>query len=334
MTLPTEKPPNQSNTTGNESVAIARFSVAKRTIDRATVAKKRRSVAKLVDPLQILALVVAGPRGNGKFVCPLCTSTFGRRCEMKRHVAEVHTINGARRFQCNHPSCEKSFTRKDALAKHQVVKHQGKRRFVCPTCSEKFTSRYDLSRHNIRVHSNVKKRFSCEFCKAGFSQKSQLTMHKGRVHSSNKNQGDDMVRCSPMDSLAAAAVAIAKEEEKAASLKRPSTHKETRHTGGSPTQQREAADVEASVAKRTMWMEEAAAGTLAADTLLEAASVLQPVTCPSSVTTTTTMTGMSDASIVGDGEADWEGVSDSQSEYGDKKAHCMNSGKYVEEDSN
>ena len=52
----------------------------------------------------------------------------------------------------------------------------------CSTCSERFISRSDLSRHNIRVHSNVKKRFKCEFRSAGFSQKSQLTMHKGRVH--------------------------------------------------------------------------------------------------------------------------------------------------------
>lgn len=160
---------------------------------------------KLIDPLQLLTLVVAsntadgvdlgklgvngredggiGTRAGPKFLCTICASTFGRRCELKRHIGEVHMINGARRFKCTHPSCVKSFTRKDALVKHNAVKHQGKRRFVCPTCSEKFTSRYDLSRHAVRVHSSVKKRFTCEFCNAGFSQKSQLTMHKGRVHS-------------------------------------------------------------------------------------------------------------------------------------------------------
>lgn len=140
----------------------------------------------------------------GKHGCPLCVSTFGRRCELKRHVSEVHTLSGGRRFGCRVAGCGKSFTRKDALAKHGVVKHLGKRRFVC-ACGEKFTSRYDLSRHGVRVHSDVKKRFTCEFCAAGFSQKSQLTMHKGRVH--DPAQGVDPGVAAALDA------AIAAEEE-------------------------------------------------------------------------------------------------------------------------
>lgn len=172
-------------------------------LKRKTIRKCRTQ--KVIDPLQLLTIVLAsntaegvdleklgvngtedegiGRRAGPKFLCTICASTFGRRCELKRHIGEVHMINGERRFRCTHPSCMKSFTRKDALVKHDAVKHQGKRRFVCPTCSETFTSRYDLSRHSIRVHSSVKKRFTCEFCNAGFSQKSQMTMHKGRVHS-------------------------------------------------------------------------------------------------------------------------------------------------------
>lgn len=168
--------------------------------------------------------------------CTICGSNFGRRCELKRHLSEVHTAGGARRFRCNVPDCGKSFTRKDALVKHHAVKHQGKRRFVCTRCNEKFTSRYDLSRHTIRVHSNVKKRFTCEFCDAGFSQKSQLTMHKGRVH---KHQIESQTPCNinrqdqhkspkdqqttqpqsqpphltPIDSLAAAAAMIQAQAE-------------------------------------------------------------------------------------------------------------------------
>lgn len=183
--------------------SVSQAGTAFKSTQRAPAHKRR---TRRLDPLQLLTLVVTGVtadetrlgknielngdegigiRAGSKFLCTLCTSTFGRRCELKRHIGEVHTTNGARRFRCTHPSCGKSFTRKDAVVKHYAVKHQGKRRFICPTCSERFTSRYDLSRHTVRVHSSVKKRFTCEYCKAGFSQKSQLTMHKGRVHVTN-----------------------------------------------------------------------------------------------------------------------------------------------------
>lgn len=293
MTNPNAVPhsPSHSAASANNSIALARQAVAKRTAERNSISKKRRSPIKIVDSINIIELVVSGPRGNGKFMCPLCASTFGRRCELKRHVAEVHTVDGARRFSCKHPSCGKSFTRKDALAKHETVKHQGKKRFVCPTCSEKFTSRYDLSRHNIRVHSNVKKRFTCEFCSAGFSQKSQLTMHKGRVHTPRRRDTDVISTHSSMDSLAAAAAAVAREDERQEQRRQLDINQaSTSKLSGPPTQQREAADAKVSSAKLSLPSEEVAAATLAANTLLQAAAVLQPV--PTNSTTTTTVTEM------------------------------------------
>lgn len=279
----TSSPPTPSTNESNRSVTLARQAASRR-------ADRRRRTPKTSNPLQLLALVVAATRPPSKLICPLCASTFGRRCELKRHVAEVHNLAGARRFACKYPACGKSFTRKDALAKHDIVKHQGKRRFVCPTCSEKFTSRYDLSRHNIRVHSNVKKRFTCEFCAAGFSQKSQLTMHKGRVHSAAKTPAstpppsrpctpESVESHSSIDSLAAVAVAIAKEEENIAMLHSQSAINSPRFspsTHGPPSRNRAAVDHPVSPAKRTTPKEEAAAAALAADTILEAAAALQP----------------------------------------------------------
>jgi hypothetical protein len=89
----------------------------------------------------------------------------------------------AGRLVCPSPDCDKSFSRKDALAKHQVSKHRGgPRRFICRICTEKFTSYWDMRRHDTRVHSCLPKAFMCPHCGAGFSQKSQLTMHRQRVH--------------------------------------------------------------------------------------------------------------------------------------------------------
>lgn len=191
-------------------------------------------------------------RTTTKLQCTQCGSTFGRRCELKRHLTEVHNAD-AQRYHCGYPACNKSFTRKDALAKHHGVKHEGKRQFQCPTCGETFTSRYDLSRHALRVHSSKKKRFTCGHCTAGFSQKSQLTMHKARVHRHAMTSGSVSTSCSssfvsasalarlsmpgspaPIDSLAAVAVAMVRAHER-----------------------------------------EKEAATRAADTLLEAAEVLQ-----------------------------------------------------------
>lgn len=206
----------QTQTAASKGTASGKSQIKGRTI-------RKCRTQKSLDPLQLLSLVVVnstadgvdlgklsadgnengqvGTRAGSKFLCTICGSTFGRRCELKRHIGEVHMINGGRRFRCTHPSCVKSFTRKDALVKHNAVKHQGKRRFICPTCSEKFTSRYDLSRHGVRVHSSVKKRFTCEFCNAGFSQKSQLTMHKGRVHSPRSHNSSVGMSCSTTGSI-------------------------------------------------------------------------------------------------------------------------------------
>lgn len=262
----------------NLSVARARQSAARRH-------SRRRVTTTVSDPLHLLAVVVPPSKhSKSKLLCPLCTSTFGRRCELKRHIAEVHTLAGARRFVCKHPNCTKSFTRKDALAKHEIVKHQGKRRFQCDTCGEKFTSRYDLRRHKVRVHSNVKKRFTCEFCSAGFSQKSQLTMHKGRVHVLSETPPQTPVSitldpttesCSSFDSLAAVAVAIKQEEEnRARCLELANSNYSI--TNRSPFQTQRAA-TEHSVAKRTTPKEEADAATHAANTILQAAKALQPM---------------------------------------------------------
>jgi len=55
------------------------------------------------------------------FACDLCSLSFNRQHDLKRH-RETHT--GDKPFLCN-GGCGKTFTRKDALKRHQLVKSCG-----------------------------------------------------------------------------------------------------------------------------------------------------------------------------------------------------------------
>jgi len=56
------------------------------------------------------------------FSCDLCSLSFNRQHDLKRH-RETHT--GKKPYLCN-GGCGKTFTRKDALKRHQLVKSCGK----------------------------------------------------------------------------------------------------------------------------------------------------------------------------------------------------------------
>ena len=80
------------------------------------------------------------------FKCAICTKSFVKRCDLKRHLM-THT--GEKPYKCE--MCEKAFTRNSHLKTHQML-HTGEKPFICPICNKGYTKRSDMRRHFI-THS-------------------------------------------------------------------------------------------------------------------------------------------------------------------------------------
>lgn len=77
--------------------------------------------------------------------------------------------------------CEKSFTRRRELLRHENV-HTGFKPFKCPTCSKAFSRKDKLARHE-KIHNGLKK-FACRICPSvSFSKVEELLLHHRSAHS-------------------------------------------------------------------------------------------------------------------------------------------------------
>ncbi|KAI8899142.1 hypothetical protein BC833DRAFT_586986 [Globomyces pollinis-pini] len=86
-------------------------------------------------------------KNNGQtlYQCPYpeCTKTFTRPYNLKSHYRS-HT--GERPYVCDAPNCDSSFARKHDLKRHSKL-HSGERLFRCQSCNKTFSRNDALGRH-------------------------------------------------------------------------------------------------------------------------------------------------------------------------------------------
>ncbi len=124
--------------------------------------------------------------GNGTHPCNQCFKVFKNKCDLERHVSNIHLK--LKPYSCER--CNRSFGLRGNLKKHIDIVHFNKKRVntkvTCPVCSNVYSSSHSLTLHVASVHSQ-EKRFQCEKCGMKFGWNGCYERHIRSVHLQEKN---------------------------------------------------------------------------------------------------------------------------------------------------
>ncbi|EGD73617.1 early growth response protein [Salpingoeca rosetta] len=140
-----------------------------------------------------------GDDGAYKFVCPHpgCNKVYRRRNHLQRHS---HSHKKTLPFVC--PECDRGFHRKDHYEYHRRV-HSGDKPFVCDEkdCGRSFRQRSALTRHK-KSHIRERER-TCTYCNRVLSKQDDLYVHICTMH------GRELLESLPAGAMQAGLLAMA-----------------------------------------------------------------------------------------------------------------------------
>ncbi|GAU95971.1 hypothetical protein RvY_07486 [Ramazzottius varieornatus] len=127
--------------------------------------------------------------GERIFRCPDCAKICKIWLNMVRHMAHHRPVSDFRKlpddcYKCKH--CAKEFKVPECLREHVAVVHEGKRRFECHLCHEKFKVYKTKMRHMDVKHANIT--YTCDLC--NYSTKVRRN-HKLHVDGHTKNSSEE-----------------------------------------------------------------------------------------------------------------------------------------------
>ncbi|GFW53028.1 zinc finger protein 184 [Trichonephila clavipes] len=120
---------------------------------------------------------------NGYHVCDVCSRTFRKKSNLKRHYRS-HT--GDNPHVCD--ICYARYPTHSRLKEH-MTSHSGERPFVCDLCNKSFARPSNLTRH-LRTHTG-EKTYKCDQCNSSFIEATRLREHY-LTHTGEKKYACDL----------------------------------------------------------------------------------------------------------------------------------------------
>jgi Zinc finger, C2H2 type len=148
-------------------------------------------------------------------VCDECMRPFASLSKLNRHRKEQHAET-LPKFECR--SCDKCFTRREHLKRHERACHLGDK-IQCPLCSSRFIEKCRLMKHLLEKHEVYKcskcsaviktrtpevhvcgsgfafpeAEYGCKFCEKKYRRKGYLIKHLESYHGRKADRFKDVV---------------------------------------------------------------------------------------------------------------------------------------------
>ncbi|WP_257281987.1 C2H2-type zinc finger protein [Endozoicomonas sp. ISHI1] len=108
-------------------------------------------------------------------------STTGPSLKFNPPSAKKQRKAGSKKYRCDHPGCEKSFSSQASRTTHKSKYHTGKRN--CPECQKTLPNVQALSNHKRKDHTPEQ---TCSECQKILPNVQALTAHKSQYHTGGR----------------------------------------------------------------------------------------------------------------------------------------------------